>query len=414
MFVVASSINRFYQSTLPLRQVLMILRPPNHLPFTLFKCFLQVKGNPYCWYLPKISPAVDGPIKIASVVDSYGAIKPNCRYQFSQCVLLSFQISPALHSCFCSFNEWATCWSFPYRATMFGWPRKYHPFTALHTSVIGSNVLQFHLCLEKISVAWFMLHLDQSAGTSNARNPFTEAYTLVDPLSGKLPRLTGHSRALQTSINISSSITIFPALSFISLFPQHPCFYLPIAWPRSKQIANVILSLQVLAKPLSCHVIFRHVALIASRPRTGYSPAFMLPCPHCTPHFQPFMSTPTHFCPSCLPTSTSLSCTSCHFPWLEYALSSSFATSSFHHQVSFCLAIPRVSPQTSTACHVMSSHVKSCHVIPRCVSSCHVTSCHVVSRPVMSCHVGCPEGCRFHTASAVYKSSFNYYQHPCA
>ena len=61
-----------------------------------------------------------------------------------------------------------------------------------------------------------------------------------------------------------------------------------------------------------------------------------------------------------------------------------------------------------TSCHVMSSHVKSCHVMPRCVTSCHVTSCHVVSRPVMSCHVGCPEGCRFHTASAVYstKSSF--------
>ena len=63
-----------------------------------------------------------------------------------------------------------------------------------------------------------------------------------------------------------------------------------------------------------------------------------------------------------------------------------------------------------TSCHVMlihamSSHVKSCHVMSRCVTSCHVTSCHVVSRRVLSSHVGCPEGCRFHTASAVYISA---------
>ena len=65
-----------------------------------------------------------------------------------------------------------------------------------------------------------------------------------------------------------------------------------------------------------------------------------------------------------------------------------------------------------TSCHVMSRHVTYCHVMPRCVTSCHVTSCHVgsrhvtschvMSRPVTSCHVGCPEGCRFHTASVVY------------
>ena len=47
--------------------------------------------------------------------------------------------------------------------------------------------------------------------------------------------------------------------------------------------------------------------------------------------------------------------------------------------------------------HVTSYHTTSCHVMSR-----HVTSCHVLSRPVTSCHVGCPEGCRFHTASAVY------------
>ena len=36
-----------------------------------------------------------------------------------------------------------------------------------------------------------------------------------------------------------------------------------------------------------------------------------------------------------------------------------------------------------------------------------VTSCHVMSRPVTSCHVGCSEGCRFHTASAVYHLVIN-------
>ena len=110
-----------------------------------------------------------------------------------------------------------------------------------------------------------------------------------------------------------------------------------------------------------------------------------------------------------------------------------------------------------TSCHVMSRHVTSCHVmylmsrhgtssrhvISRNVTSCHITSCHVMSHLAPSCHVmsyhvtsyhvesrgtvtrptlhcqltsstrnqfklsmtmfvGCPEGCRYHTASAVY------------
>ena len=114
-----------------------------------------------------------------------------------------------------------------------------------------------------------------------------------------------------------------------------------------------------------------------------------------------------------------------------------------------------------TSCHVMSRHVTSCHVmsrhaphvtswhvmsrhvISRYVTSCHVTSCHVMSHLAPSCHVmsyhvtsyhvesrgtvtrptlhcqltsstrnqfkfsmtgfvGCPEGCRYNTASAVY------------
>ena len=64
-----------------------------------------------------------------------------------------------------------------------------------------------------------------------------------------------------------------------------------------------------------------------------------------------------------------------------------------------------------TSCHVQtrpvtSCHVISCHVMPRHVTSRHVTSCHVMSCFVTSCHVGCPEGCRYHTASAVYNLVF--------
>ena len=85
------------------------------------------------------------------------------------------------------------------------------------------------------------------------------------------------------------------------------------------------------------------------------------------------------------------------------------------------------------SCHVMSRLAPSCHVMPRHVMSCHVTSRHVTSRRVTSYHVesrgtvtrptlhcqltfstrnlfklsmtvfvGCTEGCRYHTASAVY------------
>ena len=79
-----------------------------------------------------------------------------------------------------------------------------------------------------------------------------------------------------------------------------------------------------------------------------------------------------------------------------------------------------------TSCHVMPHHVTSCHISN--VTSCHVTSHHVtsyhvesrgtVTRPTLHCQltsstrnqfklsmtvfVGCPEGCRYHTASAVY------------
>ena len=76
-----------------------------------------------------------------------------------------------------------------------------------------------------------------------------------------------------------------------------------------------------------------------------------------------------------------------------------------------------------TSCHVMSRHVTSCHVMSRRVMPRHGTSCHVesrgtVTRPTLHCQltfstrnsfelsmtvfVGCPEGCRYHSASAVY------------
>ena len=129
------------------------------------------------------------------------------------------------------------------------------------------------------------------------------------------------------------------------------------------------------------------------------------------------------------------------------------------HYVTSCHVMSR----HVTSCHVMSRHVTSCHVMSRHVTSCHVTSCHIMSRHVTSCHVmylmsrhvisrnvtschvtschvmshlapspsrdghatnaslstdffhvrnqfklcmtmfvGCPEGCRYNTASAVY------------
>ena len=115
------------------------------------------------------------------------------------------------------------------------------------------------------------------------------------------------------------------------------------------------------------------------------------------------------------------------------------------------VALCRIMSRHFTSCHVMSRHATSCHVMcfmsrhatpchvmPYHVMSRHVTSCPVMSRHAMSHHVtsyhsesretvtqpmlhcqltsstrnqfklsmtvfvGCPEGCRYHTASAVY------------
>ena len=115
------------------------------------------------------------------------------------------------------------------------------------------------------------------------------------------------------------------------------------------------------------------------------------------------------------------------------------------------VALCHVMPRHVTSCHVMSRHVTSmylmsrhgtsCHVMSYHVMSRHVTSCPVMSRHVISCYVisrrksrdghatnaslstdffhtqsiqismtvfvGCPEGCRYNTASAVYDLVFN-------
>ena len=109
---------------------------------------------------------------------------------------------------------------------------------------------------------------------------------------------------------------------------------------------------------------------------------------------------------------------SCHV--LSHPVTSCIVTSChvMSHHVTSCHVIPRhvmpghVMSRLATSCHVMSRYITLCHVMSRpamsrrvtlCrVMSCHVMPRHVMSRPVMSWHVGCPEGCRFHTASAVY------------
>ena len=105
--------------------------------------------------------------------------------------------------------------------------------------------------------------------------------------------------------------------------------------------------------------------------------------------------------------------TSCHT--MSHHVTPCHVTSchALSRHVTLCNAMSRhVTSCHVTSCHVMSRHVTSCHVLSRLATLCHimprhfmsrrVTLCHVLSRPVTSCHVGCPEGCRFHTASAVY------------
>ena len=129
--------------------------------------------------------------------------------------------------------------------------------------------------------------------------------------------------------------------------------------------------------------------------------------------------------------------TSCHVMYCHVTSRHGTSCHVMSRHVTSCHIISRhvtsfhVMPHHFTSCHVMSRqatsndvmsrHFTSFHDIPRHAASCHVTSCHVMSRPVTSwhiltrpvtschvtsCHVGCPEGCRYHTASAVYNLVF--------
>ena len=139
---------------------------------------------------------------------------------------------------------------------------------------------------------------------------------------------------------------------------------------------------------------------------------------------------------------TSCCVTSCHVA--SCRVMSHYVTS--FHVMSRHVTSCNVMSHHVTSCHVMylmSRHGTSCHVISRNVTSCHIMSCHVMSHLAPSCHVmsyhvtsyhvesggtvtrptlhcqltsstrnqfklsmtmfiGCPEGCRYHTASAVY------------
>ena len=77
-----------------------------------------------------------------------------------------------------------------------------------------------------------------------------------------------------------------------------------------------------------------------------------------------------------------------------------------------------------TPCHAMSCHVMS-HVMSGHSTSCHVESHGTVTRPILQLtfstrnwsklcitgFVGCPKGCRYHTASAVYNLVLQYFGH---
>ena len=109
--------------------------------------------------------------------------------------------------------------------------------------------------------------------------------------------------------------------------------------------------------------------------------------------------------------------TSCHVMYLM----SRHATSC--HVMSRHVMSYHVMSRHVTSRHAMSRHVTSCPVMSRHVMPHHVTSYHVesrgtVTRPTLHCQltsstrnqfklsmtvfVGCPEGCRYHTASALY------------
>ena len=133
----------------------------------------------------------------------------------------------------------------------------------------------------------------------------------------------------------------------------------------------------------SCHVMSRHVT------------SCHVIMPHDVPHVTSWHVTSCHI-------------TSCH------VMSRHIMSTSCHH-ATWC-----------TSCNVTSRHVTSCHIFPRHVTSCHIMlrHAHVESRGTvtqtnrlhcqltsstrnqfklsMTVFVGCPEGCRYNSASAVY------------
>ena len=94
------------------------------------------------------------------------------------------------------------------------------------------------------------------------------------------------------------------------------------------------------------------------------------------------------------------------------------------HVMSRHVIMPRDVPHV-TSCHVMSHLSPSCHVMSYHVTSYHVESRGTVTRPTLYCQltsstrnqfklsmtvfVGCPEGCRYNTASAVYDLVFYFF-----
>ena len=106
--------------------------------------------------------------------------------------------------------------------------------------------------------------------------------------------------------------------------------------------------------------------------------------------------------------------TSCHVMYLMSRHATPCHVTSCH--------ISNVTSCHVTSCHVMSHLAPSCHVMSYHVTSYHVESRGTVTRPTLHCQltsstrnqfklsmtvfVGCPEGCRYNTASAVYDLVF--------
>ena len=153
---------------------------------------------------------------------------------------------------------------------------------------------------------------------------------------------------------------------------------------RRVTVTRPMLYCQLHCHVTSCHVMSRHV-----------SSCHVRSCHVTSRHVM------AHHVTSCHVMSRHVS--SCHVRSCH--VTSRYGTSC--HVMSRHATSCHVMPRQATSCHVISYHVMSRLIMPRHVTSCHVTSrhatsCHVLSRPVTSCHVGCPEACRYHTASAVY------------